>query len=84
MALPDAAARTLELVPESAHAFGDHEVSVKHVRSFLEQVINESVAGLKAHRYLGFAQGVIAAYTEVTLDDFRTINRESQVDEPLA
>lgn len=48
----------------------------KHICVILQQVIDAHVTGPKAHRFIGWAQGVMCIEGFLTLEDARNINRK--------
>lgn len=50
--------------------------SKEHIVQMLEEVVYGEVTGNKAHRFIGWAQGVLCLEGFLTLDDARNINRK--------
>ena len=47
-----------------------------HIRAILQQVADGEATGTKAHRFIGWAQGVLCTEGYLTLDDARNMNRK--------
>jgi len=47
-----------------------------HINVILQQVIDAEVTGPKAHRFIGWAQGVLCMDGFISLNDARNINRK--------
>jgi hypothetical protein len=50
-------------------------LSNEHVLNILKEVVDGTVTGTKAHRFIGWAQGVLCKEGVVTLDEARDMNR---------
>ena len=53
----------------------------RHIRQILFEISSKTVTGNKAHRYLGWAQGQMEMMGLATLDEFRKLNEDTDVDE---
>ena len=49
-------------------------VGLAHQRWVLEQIVSGEIAGEKGHRWLGWAQGYLAALGYISLDDAKYAN----------
>jgi len=61
-----------------AHEFSQDKPGCtrSHICVILQQVIDANVTGAKAHRFIGWAQGVMCMEGFLTLDQARDINRK--------
>lgn len=50
-----------------------------HLRWMLTGIMNKSVAGEKAHRWIGYVQGVLVAYNAASLEEMKRINAEGKL-----
>jgi len=50
-------------------------VSLKHLNWMMCEIATRRVDGEKAHRWIGYAQGVLIAQSHMTLDEARVIVR---------
>jgi hypothetical protein len=46
-----------------------------HLQSMLMKIMRNDVTGEKAHRWLGYVQGVVALRKGVTLEELKDLNR---------
>lgn len=55
--------------------YGDIESATEeHLMHMISLIINGTVDGEKAHRWLGYLQGVVIAYEGTTLEELKQIN----------
>ena len=75
------AQKTLDLFnwysPEHKFTQNKPGCTQEHLVNILNQVIDGNVSGSKAHRFIGWAQGVLCMEGYLTLDDARNINRKA-------
>ncbi len=76
-----AAQSTINILIDGSH---DHESvrdlkgqSVGHAVWMLSGIILGYIQDAKAHRWLGYAQGILVAQNKTTLEDVKNINRNS-------
>lgn len=56
---------------------GSKEASKEHIAWMLNKIADGSVSGEKAHRWLGYTQGVVCCLGVATLQDVKSINHNS-------
>ena len=63
---------------DASHTFSQDSpgCTQEHIVKILEQVVYGEVTGAKAHRFIGWAQGVLCMEGYLTLNDARNINRK--------
>jgi len=54
--------------------------SLEHAAWMLEEIASKKIEGEKAHRWLGYAQGLLVLEGKATMADFREINALAHVD----
>lgn len=54
--------------------------TLEHVAWMLGQIIDREIEGEKAHRWLGYAQGLMVLEGKATMRDFAEANKEAFVD----
>ena len=54
---------------------GEEATSTKHLHEMLDAIEQGTVTGEKAHRWLGWAQGVICCCGGATLDQMKEANK---------
>lgn len=54
--------------------------TLEHAVWMLEEIVSKSKEGEKAHRWLGYAQGLVVLEGKATMADFREINELAHVD----
>ena len=54
--------------------------TLEHVAWMLGQIIDQEIQGEKAHRWLGYAQGLMVLEGKATMRDFAEVNKEAFVD----
>ncbi len=52
-------------------------LGIEHIKYMLNEIATEKVQGEKAHRWLGYAQGVLVYSGSFTLDMCKQINLEA-------
>lgn len=52
-------------------------ISEEHLLHTVEKICTGEVSGEKAHRRLGYIQGVLVAYNAATLDEMKKVNYDS-------
>lgn len=55
-------------------SFGGDATSISHLRDMIEKIESGEVADEKAHRWLGWIQGVTCCYGGATLDEMKLVN----------
>lgn len=58
---------------------GDSPVGKSHLFEMTSKIISGQVTGEKAHRWLGYIQGVLVASGSVTLEQVKKINKRCKV-----
>lgn len=53
--------------------------SLEHAAWMLEEIVSKKIEGEKAHRWLGYAQGLLVLEGKATMADFREINELAHV-----
>lgn len=76
-----AARETLKLMVGSGAPWprveGKEEINPAHIMRMLEQVESGEIWGEKAHRWVGYAQGVLLCKTDLTLEDVKYVNHNA-------
>ncbi len=69
--------KTLSLV-EKSYLIEDHpEYGKNHLRWMIEEITQDRIAGEKAHRWIGWIQGVVCIGGGATLEELKKINSEN-------
>ena len=55
----------------------EDDVSPKHLVWMLQQICTEQITGEKAHRWIGYVQGVLVAFGVTTVAQMRELNRRA-------
>ena len=55
--------------------------TLEHAAWMLDEIISENIEGEKAHRWLGYAQGLIVLEGKATMADFKVVNKDAKIDE---
>lgn len=72
----EAARATLQIIPASLKPGRDEDgATVEHALWMLGQVRTLQVQGNKAHRWLGYAHGLLVSHGIITLEDAKSINK---------
>lgn len=53
---------------------GGDETSIQHLLYMLDKIESGEVSGEKAHRWLGWVQGVVCCRGGATLDEMKAVN----------
>ena len=53
----------------------EHSCSEEHIVEMCERIINEEITGTKAHRWIGWVQGVVVFAEQATLEQMKEANR---------
>jgi hypothetical protein len=53
---------------------GGEATSIEHLAAMLTSIENGSVSGEKAHRWLGWVQGVVCCRGGATLEELKSVN----------
>jgi len=69
-----AAERTKEFLPVPDTAVDIESVTSSHLEYMLESIISSKVKNEKAHRWLGWVQGIICCKGAATLTQMKNIN----------
>lgn len=54
--------------------FGGNATSIEHLFEMIEAIESGEVSGEKAHRWLGWIQGVVCCRGNATLEELKSIN----------
>lgn len=77
---PITAAKGTKKLIEESNTYAEEDqlgVGTDHAIWMLEQIINGEVRDSRAHRWLGYAQGLAVVYACATLDEVKEINRSA-------
>jgi len=80
MNVTTAARNTLKLLANKDHAVlspPGQAATIDHLRMMVGKIKSGEVTGEKAHRWLGWIQGVIYTRFTVTLEDMKRVNKEA-------
>jgi hypothetical protein len=58
----------------SSAVYGGDATSIKHLEEMIEKIESGEVSGEKAHRWLGWLQGVVCCRGGATLEEMKAIN----------
>jgi hypothetical protein len=56
------------------HIAGGDATSISHIRDMIEKIESGEIADEKAHRWLGWIQGVTCCYGGASLDEMKLVN----------
>lgn len=59
---------------KSHHVDGGDATTIEHLAAMLTSIETGSVSGEKAHRWLGWAQGVVCCRGGATLEEMKAVN----------